>query len=246
MFIQEVAKRVNISKRTIRYYEELGLIEVYTNKDNGYRVYNEAHINVLQQIRYWRSLKVPLKDMQQLLKDENDKVQLYLKAHMKNLQLEQQQLHDVIEQIKMTLKKLEGTMMSSRFEQEKQQWIEKNEAQYGEEIRQRHGEESVMASYGKLKELTEEQQQAAQGLEQTLFERLKEAMEEETPELMLEIAEVHKRWLSFYWPKYTKQTHVGLAQLYVTDERFTSYYDEAVGDGATELLYEAIEAYSKL
>ena len=246
MFIQEVAKRVNISKRTIRYYEELGLIEVHTNKNNGYRVYDEAQINVLQQIKYWRSLKVPLKDMQQLLKSENTKVLLYLEAHMKNLQLEQQQLHDVIEQIKMTLKKLEDIVMSSQFEQEKQQWIEKNEAQYGEEIRQRHGEESVMASYGKLKELTEEQQQAAQGLELTLFERLKEAMEEETPELMLEIAEVHKRWLSFYWPKYTKQAHVGLAQLYVTDERFTSYYDEAVGDGATMLLYEAIEAYSKL
>ena len=136
-------------------------------------------------------------------------------------------------------------MAQKDFDQKKAQWMANNEAQYSEEIRERHGEESVMATYGKIKGMTEEQYVAAQQLETMLFERLQEAMEAESNDLYLEIAELHKRWLSFYWPKYTKQAHVGLAQIYVADERFTQYYDRKVGDGATQVLFEAIMQYSK-
>ena len=37
---------------------------------------------------------------------------------------------------------------------------------------------------------------------------------------------MHKDWLSYTWPNYTKEAHAGLAQMYVDDERFTAYYDK--------------------
>ena len=129
------------------------------------------------------------------------------------------------------------------FKEVKADWLEMNEKQYGEEIRQKYGEQSVMAAYGKVADMTEAQFNAAHQLEQSLFKRLKEAMEDDSKELYLEIAELHKRWLSFYWPKYTKQAHAGLAQMYLADERFTQYYDEQISDGATQLLFDAIKQY---
>ena len=39
------------------------------------------------------------------------------------------------------------------------------------------------------------------------------------------IAGLHKQWLCFTWPKYTPKAHLGLAEMYVADERFTAYYD---------------------
>ena len=65
-------------------------------------------------------------------------------------------------------------------------------------------------------------------------------------ETSMEVVELHKRWLSFYWTKYTKDAHVGLAQMYINDERFIAYYNGRVGNGATLFLHDAIMAYSKL
>ena len=244
MLIHEVANRLKISKRTIRHYEQIGLIKVQVNEDNGYRNYTEEQVQQLEQIVYYRSLHVALKEIQQLLQATPEQVKIYLQKHLEQLITEQQQLTNVIEQLQKTIRVMEDDKMENDFEQVKSEWIAENEKQYGEEIRERHGEDSVMATYGKVKGMTEEQYEAAQQLEQTLFSRLAEAMKEESNELHLEIAELHKRWLSFYWPKYTRQAHLGLAQMYIADERFTQYYDSKVGDGATQLLYDAIALYS--
>ena len=132
-----------------------------------------------------------------------------------------------------------------KFELFKEKLIEENEEKYGEELREKYDEQTIMESYGKIKELTEEQYKAVQELEHNLFERLKEAMEDGDPSssVAAEVAELHKRWLSFYWAKYTKEAHVGLAQMYSFDERFITYYDSRVGEGATAFLIAAIENY---
>ena len=246
MLIHEVANKLKISKRTIRHYEQIGLIDVTVNEENGYRNYSDIDMKQLQKIVYFRSLNITLKDIALLLEATSEQLKVYLQQHLQQLLQEQEQLASIITQLQKTIQSMEDEEMAQKgFEQQKEQWLANNEAQYGEEIRERHGEESVMATYGKIKGMTEEQYEAAQQLETTLFERLQEAMEDESNDLYLEIAELHKRWLSFYWPKYTKQAHVGLAQMYVADERFTRYYDTKAGDGATQLLFEAIMLYSQ-
>ncbi|MBK5262637.1 MAG: TipAS antibiotic-recognition domain-containing protein [Peptostreptococcaceae bacterium] len=41
------------------------------------------------------------------------------------------------------------------------------------------------------------------------------------------LAERHlKEWLSFTWPDYAEEAHVGLAEMYVADERFVKYYND--------------------
>ena len=52
---------------------------------------------------------------------------------------------------------------------------------------------------------------------------------------------LHKQWLCHYWPSYTKQAHKGLAALYLSDQRFTAYYD-AIAPGAAQFLHDAILA----
>ena len=143
----------------------------------------------------------------------------------------------------------ERTVTNQRkFEGLKEHLLQENEAKYGTEIREIYGEQSVQLVNNRFREMTEEQFKAAQVLEQQLFERLKEAMEEGNPtsDVAEEVAELHKRWLSFYWPKYTKEAHQGLAQMYIADERFIAYYDEQVKKGATQFLHDAIVHYAKI
>ena len=55
--IGEVAERVGVTTRTIRYYEELGLLATPAGRDKGsHRIYREADITRLQELIRLRTL----------------------------------------------------------------------------------------------------------------------------------------------------------------------------------------------
>lgn len=66
MQINEVIKQVDLSKRAIKYYEEVGLLEV-AKGDNGYRNYTEQNIKTLKKIEIYRKLGISIKDIKVLL-----------------------------------------------------------------------------------------------------------------------------------------------------------------------------------
>lgn len=66
MFINEVEHIVGLSKKSIRYYEENGLLNPKRNKENDYRIYTEEDINKLKIIKFLRELGVPIKELKQL------------------------------------------------------------------------------------------------------------------------------------------------------------------------------------
>lgn len=69
--ISEVSKQLNISTRTLRYYEQIGLIETSRKADFSYRVYDENTILKLKQIIILRKLRIPLKNIAKILLTEN-------------------------------------------------------------------------------------------------------------------------------------------------------------------------------
>lgn len=70
MFINEVEHIVGLSKKSIRYYEENGLLNPSRNKENDYRVYNEEDIKKLKIIKFLRELGVSIKELKELSKKE--------------------------------------------------------------------------------------------------------------------------------------------------------------------------------
>ena len=54
MYIHELAKLSGVSTRTLRYYDEIGLLVPLKKEDTGYRVYNQQQIDRLQQILFYR------------------------------------------------------------------------------------------------------------------------------------------------------------------------------------------------
>lgn len=69
--ISEISREMNISTRTLRYYEQIGLIESVKKDDYAYRTYDEATVIRLQQILVLRKLRIPLKQIALILKSEN-------------------------------------------------------------------------------------------------------------------------------------------------------------------------------
>lgn len=66
MLINEVIHIVGLSRKSIRYYESVGLLSPTRNKNNSYRIYTEEDINKLKIIKFLRDLDVPIKDLQLL------------------------------------------------------------------------------------------------------------------------------------------------------------------------------------
>ncbi|MGI6188981.1 MAG: MerR family transcriptional regulator [Caldicoprobacteraceae bacterium] len=71
MTISEVTKLFNVSTRTLRYYDEIGLLPSTRMEGYAYRVYDEPSVRRLQQIITLRKLRIPLKKITLILNDTN-------------------------------------------------------------------------------------------------------------------------------------------------------------------------------
>ncbi len=67
MNIGEVAAQSGLPSKTIRYYEDVGLIRPAPRGENGYRAYAPSDVHVLKFVQRARSLGFSVKDCQQLL-----------------------------------------------------------------------------------------------------------------------------------------------------------------------------------
>ena len=67
MHIGELCDRVALSQRTVRYYEEVGLVVPECRSKGGFRVYTEAHVTRLLVIKQMKPLGFSLEDMAAVL-----------------------------------------------------------------------------------------------------------------------------------------------------------------------------------
>ena len=75
MTINEIAKKLNITKRAIKYYEEQGLLKVKKDS-NGYRNYSEQDVETLRIISIYRKVGISISDIKKLLKKEDKDILL--------------------------------------------------------------------------------------------------------------------------------------------------------------------------
>src|SRR5690349_1500073 len=75
--IEQVAARTGLTKRTLRYYEEVGLLPPTDRTEGNYRRYNEEDIQRLERIKKLRDLLgFSLADIRQLLEAEDERGQI--------------------------------------------------------------------------------------------------------------------------------------------------------------------------
>ncbi|WP_415363122.1 MerR family transcriptional regulator [Saccharothrix sp. BKS2] len=67
MQIGEVAERTGLSLRTIRYYEEVGLVVPNARSQGGFRLYTEPDVDRLQVIKRMKPLGFQLEEVRELL-----------------------------------------------------------------------------------------------------------------------------------------------------------------------------------
>ena len=244
--IRELAELAGVSTRTLRWYDRLGLLQP-SRQDNGYRSYGPAEVDDLQQILFYRELGLSLEDIASVLQSGDFDAVTALRQHLTALRERRDRLDGLITTVELTMVAAEkGTTMSDaeKFEAFKQKALKENEENYGAEIREKYGEETIKESNTKFAGLSEEHYAASEAVREQLESTLKEAFAQGDPhsELSAKAAQLHKEWLCYFWPKYSPEQHKGVTQMYVDDERFTAYYDK-LAPGITVFLRDAVWAW---
>lgn len=246
--VQKLSRLAGVSPRTIRYYDEIGLLKPARFNSSGYRIYGPREVDQLQQILFYRELGVSLDCIKDILTDPEFDEIAALEEHHRRLLAKRDQLDLLIANVEKTLAAKEGRIVMAdkeKFEGFKRQLVEEHEKRYGKEARARYGDEAVDASNAKVLNMTREQYQEVAQLEQELKDTLAKAFKTEDPagELAQKAADLHRQWLCYFWDSYSKEAHAGLAEMYVDDERFTAYYDEKQ-PGTAAFLRDAILIYT--
>ena len=246
--IQKLSKLAGVSTRTLRYYDEINILKPARINSSGYRIYGQKEVDRLQLIMFYRELDVRLDTIKDILTSETFDKTFALRQHRIQLLAKRDQLDLLITNVEKTINYQEGKvnmMDKEKFDGFKKKLVDENEKKYGKEIRENYGDEAVNASNMSMMNMTKEQYEEFEKLSTDVIETLKKAYATGNPagELAQKGAELHRRWLTFTWGKYSKEAHAGVSQMYVDDERFTKYYDQHQ-PGLAKFLRDAVYIYT--
>ena len=235
--IKKLSEIAGVSTRTLRYYDEIGLLKPARISSSGYRIYGKKQVDILQQILFYKELGMSLDEIKEIIQNPNfDRINA-LKEHKIKLLEKRKQIDMLLDNVERTLLSVDGGCKMSdkeKFKGFKKSVIDEN------------GDETIDKSNEKFMKMSEEEYNEAEALAKEIIEQLIEAKKIGDPSSKeaKALAELHKKWLCIYWNKYSKEAHVGVAQMYVYDERFKEYYDKH-GDGLAEFLRDAIVEYTR-
>lgn len=246
--VQKLGKLAGISTRTLRYYDEIGILKPARINSSGYRIYGEKEVDRLQQILFYRELDVSLDSIKKIVASPSFDAANALREHREKLLDKRNQLDALIANVNKTIALTGGVIKMSnkeKFEGFKKNVIEGNEKKYGKEIREKYGNNTIEKSNAKMMNMTQKQYDEVTKLAELLNTTLAEAFKNGDPasEIAQGAADLHKKWISYYWSEYSKEAHAGLVQMYVDDERFTAYYDKDQ-PGTAAFLRDAVLIYT--
>ncbi len=242
MQINEVAKLVNISVRTLHYYDEIDLLKPKKINSSGYRIYDEENLKTLQQIMFLREMDFTLKDIKSILENEGFDYNEAFINHKNLLAKKRDRLNKLI---KLLDKYIEGENSMS-FKEFDTSEIEKAKKEYEAEVRDRWGSsKAYKQSKEKTSSYSKEHWQIIQNENKEIFNSFA-SLKEESP-ASKEAQDLVIRWKEFinkYYYECDNTMLESLAHLYISDERFKNNIDKH-GKNTAQFISDAILYFVK-
>ena len=97
MTVQKVSRLTGVSIRTLQYYDRIGLLHPTEYSDAGYRLYDDAALETLQQILLFRELEFPLKDIRKIIESPDFDRGKALEQQIELLTLKKEHIENLID-----------------------------------------------------------------------------------------------------------------------------------------------------
>ncbi len=102
--VKEISDITGISMRTLRYYDEIGLLKPSRKSEAGYRLYDDKALEQLQQILFFREFDVPLKEIMTVMENPSLNRSHILQMQRKMLTAKIQRMEQLVNNIDRILK----------------------------------------------------------------------------------------------------------------------------------------------
>jgi DNA-binding transcriptional MerR regulator len=245
--IAQVARMSNVTSRTLRHYDEIGLLPPAWVGTNGYRYYEQDQLLRLQQILVMRELGLGLDAIKEIVTENRDRVEV-LKMHRGWLLAERDRYERLVRTVSRTIEELEGGENVNAKSMD--HWFEgfdtAKQEELQEEARQRWGAEHVDAANAEVGGRSQEwwQREGRTWADQltTLVALIDAGHQPGDPEVM-DVLDGHHRWISGMWTP-DRESYTGLGELYAGDPRFRANFDRT-DPRLAEFLRDAMAAYAQ-
>ena len=241
--IGKVARMSGVTSRTLRHYDDIGLLTPAWTGADGRRRYGQPELLRLQHILVLRELGTSLDRIARIVNTDDPSATIaLLRDHLAGLTAERERYARLAATVARTIDSLEKgkPMTASRvfdgFAHER----------YEPEARDRWGGATVDRSNASWERLGDEGKNRHVRIDREIVEALGAAIRvgfAADSDEVREIVARHHAWLSEIWTP-DANAYRSLTQMYVDDERFRAHYDE-VAPGAAELLRDAAALYAE-
>lgn len=242
--VNDITKITGITRRTLHYYDEIGLLKPSNQSSHGYRLYDTKDFERLQVILFLKEMDLPLKDISrtlQLSKEEQNKI---MKQHYEILSRKKQKLEKMMSNLEsylagrdiFDLDIFEGTSVLPIKEQ------------YMREAKFAYGETEKFKEYEKnLAHLTSEEKvklfAAFDEKMKMLFQLFSEHMKESPTSENVQI--IVKQFIDNFQAFFACDNEIlkCIANTYKFDNRFKTYINQFSDEDLSDFLYRAIVFY---
>ena len=133
--VRKVAGLSGVSVRTLRFYDEVGLLKPAYISESGYRHYEEAQLLILQQILFYRELGFELKEIKSILGRADFEKAAALESHRSVLESNLARTRTLIATIDKTIEHIRGTKRMSSEEMFAGFSVASGEARFDEKVK---------------------------------------------------------------------------------------------------------------
>ena len=238
MTVNEVSKLTGVSIRALQYYDAIGLLPPAGYTEAGYRLYDDAAMERLQQILLFRELEFPLKEIKRILDSPNFDRSKALEQQIELLTMKKEHLENLISFARgikgigvkyMDFKVFDTRKMDEYSKRAKEQWGQTSEFKEFEE---------------KTKNWTKDDEATAANEFMQLFVEFGQMKEMNTADEQVQL-QVRKLqdYITNHFYTCSDEILCGLGRMYAGGGEFTENIDNVGGTGTAEFASKAIDIF---
>ncbi|WP_090647047.1 MerR family transcriptional regulator [Paenibacillus sp. UNC496MF] len=107
---KQVSEKTGLSIHTLRYYEQIGLIDGIERDENGYRKYSQSDIVWFQVLSYFRAMGMPIREMLEFFALNDNQVSP-ITARREFMETYRMKVIDQMKELEQTLEKVDDKIL---------------------------------------------------------------------------------------------------------------------------------------
>jgi DNA-binding transcriptional MerR regulator len=239
-----VARLSGVTVRTLHHYDEIGLLTPRERTNAGYRRYADADLDRLQRVLFYRELGLGLDQIKEVMADGRGTAVGHLRRQHGLLRERIGRLERMVAAVE---KEMEASSMGIPLSPEERFEVfgDFNPDDHAAEVEERWGDtDPYRESARRTTSYTKADWQRIKAEGKAAIDQVVAAMvagkRADSHEAM-DGAEAHRRQINDAFYECSYEMHVGLAEMYLADPRFTATY-EKIAPGLAQYLHDAIKA----